>query len=120
MMMMLRFVVNMEGEGGQNVSLTAEVHETTITSGGDGPGRCCFRFSLLLCVSFFFSSLRSSTRSRCLKFDAATVNSDGTSLAIMSMPSQQKRKLCTDEELDEAHLIAEQRERLKVEVVYPI
>ena len=43
------------GEGGQTVSLTAEVHETTVTSGGDGPGRC-FRFSLLLCVSFFFSS----------------------------------------------------------------
>ena len=41
------------GEGGQNVSLTAEVHETTVTSGGDGPGRCCFRFSLLLCTSFF-------------------------------------------------------------------
>ena len=53
MMMMLRFVVNMEEEGGQNVSLTAEVHETTVTSGGDGPGRCCFRFSLLLCTSFF-------------------------------------------------------------------
>jgi len=28
------------GEGGQNVSLTAEVHETTMTSGGGGPGRC--------------------------------------------------------------------------------
>ena len=56
MMMMLRFVVNMEEEGEQNVSLTAEVHETTVTSGGDGPGRCCFRFSLLLCFSFFFLS----------------------------------------------------------------
>ena len=45
------------GEGRQNVSLTAEVHEATMSSGGgDGPGRCCFRFSLLLCVSFFFSS----------------------------------------------------------------
>ena len=40
------------GEGGQNVFLTAEVHETTVvTSGGDGPGRCFF--SLLLCTSFF-------------------------------------------------------------------
>ena len=28
------------GEGGQNVSLTAEVHETTMTSGCGGPGRC--------------------------------------------------------------------------------
>ena len=36
-MLMLRFVVNIEEEGGQNVSLTAEVHETTVTSGGDGP-----------------------------------------------------------------------------------
>ena len=56
MMMMLRFVVNMEEEGGQNVSLTAEVHETTVTSGGDGPGRCCFRFSFVVVHSFFFSS----------------------------------------------------------------
>ena len=42
---MLRFVVNMEEEGEQNVSLTAEVHETTVTSGGDGPGRRRFHFS---------------------------------------------------------------------------
>ena len=39
------------GEVGQSVSLTAEVHEATMTSGGDGPGRCCFRFfHLLLCI----------------------------------------------------------------------
>ena len=44
------------GEGGQNVSLTAEVHETTMTSGGDGPGRCCFLFSFVVVHSFFFSS----------------------------------------------------------------
>ena len=40
------------GEGGQNVSLTAEVYETTVTGGGDGPGRCCFRFSFVV-VHFF-------------------------------------------------------------------
>ena len=45
------------GEGGQNVSLTAEVHETTVTSGGDGPGRCCFRFSLLCALLSFLISL---------------------------------------------------------------
>ncbi len=32
--------------------ITAEVHETTMTSGGDGPGRCCFRFSFVV-VHFF-------------------------------------------------------------------
>ena len=54
MMMMLRFFVNTEEEGGMNVSLTAEVHETTVTSGGDCPGRCCFHFSC--CCAFLSSS----------------------------------------------------------------
>jgi hypothetical protein len=80
----------------------------------------CRYVSILYTHFFLLLSSDQAQEARCLKFDAATVNSDGTSLAIMSMPSQQKRKLCTDEELDEAHLIAEQRERLKVEVVYPI
>ena len=79
----------------------------------------CRYVSILYTHFFLLLISQTSTRSKVFD-DAATVNSDGTSLAIMSMPSQQKRKLCTDEELDEAHLIAEQRERLKVEVVYPI
>ena len=41
-------------EGGQNVSLTAELHETTMTSGSGGPGRCCFHFSC--CCAFLSSS----------------------------------------------------------------
>jgi len=45
------------GEGGQNVSLTAEVHETTMTSGGDGPGRCCFRFSFVVVFFLLLISL---------------------------------------------------------------
>ena len=40
------------GEGGQNVSLTAEGHKTSMTGGGDGPDRCSFSF--LLCTLFFF------------------------------------------------------------------
>ena len=41
------------GEGGQNVSLTAEVHETTVTSGGDGP--LLFSFFIVVVHFFLFS-----------------------------------------------------------------
>jgi hypothetical protein len=42
------------GEGGQNVSLTAEVHETTVTSGG-GDAPLLFSFFIVVVHFFLFS-----------------------------------------------------------------